>query len=197
MNLLNFTILHSDEVSCKTKWKKCRNKQGIVYPPHCENRKYYWGKNKDKYVRKHCGYRKNLKANTMTHGGQLPFRYWFLKIYLLASTKKSPPASKLQQQLSHSTYNPMWAMLHKLRQVMSMCDSLYQLSEVVAKDKPLTQRHGSQMSKLSSWVHIIITNAKRMLPDIFHDIKLEYLYLRSYLKRRFDRLQVVAVTYKI
>jgi hypothetical protein len=30
--------------------------------------------------------------------------------------KKSFSASELQRQLWHSTYNPIWAMLHKLRQ---------------------------------------------------------------------------------
>ena len=63
------------------------------------------------------------------------------------------------------------------------------------------------VGKALPWVHIAISNAKRMLLDIFHDIKPEYLqnYLNEFcykFNRRyfgeglFDRLMVAAVTYK-
>jgi hypothetical protein len=92
------------------------------------------------------------------HGSRLPFRYRFVAIHLLTSTKKSFSASELQRRLEHNTYNPIWAMLHKLRQVMGMCDARYQLSEVVEpdegfftteideeeKDKPLKRGRGSR-----------------------------------------------------
>ena len=90
---------------------------------------------KETYECKHCGYRQSLRANTVMHGSQLPFRYWFIAIHLLTSTKKSFSASELQRQLGHSTYNLIWAMLHKLRQVMGMRDARYQLSEVIELDE--------------------------------------------------------------
>lgn len=88
------------------------------------------------------------------HGSQLPFRYWFIAIHLLTATKKSFSASELQRQLGHSTYNPIWAMLHKLRRVMGLRDSMYKLQDVIEldegfftteieeseKDKPLKKR---------------------------------------------------------
>jgi Zn ribbon nucleic-acid-binding protein len=63
------------------------------------------------------------------------------------------------------------------------------------------------VGKLLPWVHIAISNAKRMFLDIFHDIKPEYLqnYLNEFcykFNRRyfgealFDRLMIAAVTYK-
>jgi hypothetical protein len=64
-----------------------------------------------------------------------------------------------------------------------------------------------EVAKLLPWVHIAISNAKRMLLDIFHDIKPEYLqnYLHEFcykFNRRyfgeqlFDRLLIAAVSYK-
>lgn len=64
-----------------------------------------------------------------------------------------------------------------------------------------------KVSEILSWVHITISNAKRQLPNTFHDIKLEYLqrYLdefcykfnRKYFgEALFNRLLVVAVSYK-
>jgi hypothetical protein len=240
------------------------------------------------------------------HGSQLPFRYWFIAIYLLASTKKSFSAMELKRQLGHSTYNPVWALLHKLRAVMDNRDAEYDLqgfieldegfftTEIPAdeKDKPLKRGRGSQkkskvlvmaesvpvesgttdkygkprkvgylkmfviddlksetidekvinnidkqsiidtdnstsytnfktlvrehrpqiipkneIGKILPWVHIAISNAKRVLLDIFHDIKQEYLqsYLNEFcykFNRRyfgeglFERLLIAAVVYK-
>ena len=273
MNPLNFSVLYSDESSCKAKWKEYRDKQGVLCP-HCGSDEHYWKKDKESYECKVCGYRQSLRSNTVMHGSQLPFRYWFVAIHLLSSTKKSFSAKELQRQLGHSTYNPIWAMLHKLRQVMGMRDTCYPLSEVIEleegffsteiqdndKDKPLKRGRGSQkkikvlvmaesipvedgsvskkskprkvghikmfvindlksktadgkviasidkqsiidsdnsisytnfktlvkehspqvipkkeVGKVLTWIHIAISNVKRMFLDIFHDIKPEYL----------------------
>ena len=305
MNLLNFSTLYPDEASCKSKWKEYRDKQGVLCP-HCGSREHYWKKDKENYECKRCGYRQSLRANTVMHGSQLPFRYWFIAIHLLTSTKKSFSAKELQRQLGHSTYNPIWAMLHKLRQAMGIRDALYQLSEVVEldegffstettdteKNNPLKRGCGSQkkskvlvmaesipmeddsvskngkprkvghirmfvindlkletidekvienidkqsiidsdnstsytnfnalvkehrpqvipkkdVGKALPWVHIVISNAKRMFLDVFHDIKPEYLqnYLNEFcykFNRRyfgelcFDRLMIAAVAHK-
>jgi Zn ribbon nucleic-acid-binding protein len=305
MNLLNFSTLFPDEASCKAKWKEYRDTQGVICP-RCQCQSHYWKKDKENYECKACGYRQSLRANTVMHGSQLPFRYWFVAIHLLTSTKKSFSASELQRQLGHSTYNPIWAMLHKLRGAMGVRDARYQLSGIVEldegffstaapeeeKDKPLKRGRGSQkkskvlvmaesipvesalvpkggksrkvrhikmvviedlksatidakvveaidnqsvidsdnstsytnfktlvrahcpqiipkneVGKLLPWVHIAISNAKRMFLNIFHNMKPEYLqnYLNEFcykFNRRyfgenlFDRLMIAAVTHK-
>ena len=77
--------------------------------------------------------------------------------------------------------------------------------------KNIVNSHMSQVvepkniSKVLPWVHIVISNAKRLLLDIYHDIKPEFLqnYLNEFcfkFNRRtldlFDRLVNTAVTYK-
>ena len=244
-------------------------------------------------------------SNTVMHGSQLPYRYWFIATHLLTSTKKIVSASELQRQLGHSTYHPIWALIHKLRMAMGRRDSKYSLEEVMEldegffttetdeneKDNPLKRGRGSQrktkvlvmveskpvegemtkkgkprkvghmkmfiiedlkaetinskvsvnigknsiidsdhstsytnfhtlvkehrpkvipkneVGKMLLWVHMAISNAKRMLLEIFHDIQSEYL--QSYLKefcykfnriyfgeKRFDRLMIATVNYK-
>lgn len=157
MNLLNFVNEFPDEKSCKAKWKDYRDQQGVVCPK-CQGTSHYWKSDKECYECKHCKYRQSLRCNTVMHGSQLPFRYWFIAIHLLTSTKKSFSALELQRQLGHSTYNPIWAMLHKLRLAMGKRDSEYQLSDVLELDegffsteieesekgKPLKRGRGSQ-----------------------------------------------------
>jgi transposase-like protein len=134
MNLLNFTTRFPDEESCQCKWKEIRDKQGVICP-HCGSNAHYRKKDKDSYECKQCGKRQSLRANTVMHGSKLPFRYWFIAIHLLTSTKKSFSAKELQRQLGHKRYELIWNMLHKLRQIMDKRDELYTLSDVIELDE--------------------------------------------------------------
>jgi hypothetical protein len=304
MNLLNFTTTFPDEQSCKLKWKAIRDKAGIVCP-HCGSRAHYWKSDKECYECKQCKYRQSLRSNTIMHGSQLPFRYWFVAFHLLTSTKKSFSAKELQRQLGHTNYEAIWALLHKLRMTMGKRDEQYTLSGILEldegffsteqneedKQKPLKRGRGSQkkskvlvmaestpvteekqngkpsrsvnhikmlviedlksetidnmvtknvsasseidsdnstsytnlknlvaqhrpqvirkedIGKILPWVHIAISNAKRILLNTFHDIKPEYLqsYLNEFCYKfnrryfgelQFDRLLVAGVAYK-
>jgi hypothetical protein len=79
--------------------------------------------------------------------------------------------------------------------------------------KSLIQEHRpkiitkTEVGKMLPWVHIAINNAKKMLLDLSHDIKPEYLqsYLNEYCykfnrryfgERRFERLLIAAGSYK-
>lgn len=304
MNLLNFNEIYPNEESCKLKFKEMRDKQGVVCS-HCGCKEHYWKVDKCLYECKKCSFRTTLRSGTVMHGSKLPFRYWFIAMHLLTSTKKSFSAREIQRQLSHKRYQPIWGMLHKLRQAMGKRDEQYQLCGSIEldegffsteipdqeKDKPLKRGRGSQKKtkvlvmaeskaiegetkkngkprkvrfikmqvitdlkadtiasivkkdvsadselitddstsyvklkdvvgkhdaqvipkeKIGSvlpWVHIAISNAKRMLLDIHHDIKPEHLqnYLNEFcynFNRRyfgealFDRLLVASIAHK-
>jgi transposase-like protein len=109
------------------------------------------------------------------HGSQLPFRYWFIAIHLLSSTKKSFSALELQRQLGHRYYEPIWAMVHKLRMAMGKRDGEYALSGVFEldegffstsvkegeKDRPLKRGRGSRKkSKVPVMVESAPANVK-------------------------------------
>ncbi|MDR2886907.1 MAG: IS1595 family transposase, partial [Bacteroidales bacterium] len=134
MNLLNFISQYPDEASCRQTFKEFRDRQ-VVVCPHCGCEKHYWKKDKECYGCKKCGKRQSLRANTVMHGSQLPFRYWCIAIHLLTSPKKSFSASELQRQLGHKYYEPIWAMVHKLRLVMGKRDGKYSLSGVLELDE--------------------------------------------------------------
>ncbi|MEI6434381.1 MAG: IS1595 family transposase [Bacteroidota bacterium] len=304
MNLLNFIEQFPDEESCQLKYKEVRDKVGVTCSV-CGCKEQYWKKDKWQYECKSCGKRTTLRSGTVMHGSKLPFRYWFIAIHLLASTKKSFSALELQRQLGHGFYEPIWEMPHKLREVMGRRDGEYELSGVIEldegffttmkteeeKDKPLKPGRGSQkkstvlvmvesvpmegkttkkgkprkvghlnmlviedlkaktltekvgakvskdavidsdhstsyvklkdvvkehkpvvipkdkVSEMLPWVHLAISNAKRLLLDIHYDVKPEYLqgylneffykYNRRYFgEKLFDRLLIACVSYK-
>lgn len=277
MNLIEFVKNFPDEESCKRKWREIRERQGVVCPK-CGCREHYWKNDKQSFECKHCGHRQSLKANTIMHGSQLPFRYWFITMHLLTSTKKSFSASEIQRQLGHKYYEPIWSMVHKLRDAMGKRDDRYMLDGEIEIDegfftvdveesdkdrekgqkdrkvghikmkvvgnlgaatidgkvkqfvsgesvidsddstsyvnlKDIVKEHHPQVipkketGKVLPWVHIAISNAKRLLLDIHHAISPEHL--QSYLNefcykfnrryfgdRLFDRLLVASVTVK-
>ncbi|TAJ14730.1 IS1595 family transposase [Marinilabiliaceae bacterium JC017] len=303
MNLIDFVNKFPDEESCKLKFKEIREQEGIKCRK-CGHTEHYWKKDKEQYECKKCKARMSLKSGTVMRKSKLPFRYWFIAIHLLTSTKKSFSSKEVQRQLGHKRYQPIWHMMHKLREAMGNRDDNYELSGEMElddgffttrvpddkKEEPLKRGRGSQrktkvlvmteseivdnpkpgkkkkrvgfikmkvindlkagtidnevkqnVSKDASiksddstsyvgisdiveehtakvirneeiqkelpWVHIAISNAKRLLLNSFHSIGPEYLqkYLNEFcynFNRRymgdalFDRLLVACVTMK-
>ena len=157
MTIIEFIKEYPDEASCKAKFKQYREHIGVVCPK-CGGEAHYWKKDKENYECKCCGYRQSLRANTVMHKSKLPYRYWFIAMHLLTSTKKSFSAKEIQRQLGHNRYHPIWHMMHKLRETMGKRDGEYVLAGRIEldegyfstempkeeKDKPLKRGRGSQ-----------------------------------------------------
>ncbi len=92
-------------------------------------------KNREQWECKKCQHRTTLKSGTVMHGSKLSFQYWFIAMHLITSTKKSFSAKEIQRQLGHKRYEPIWAMVHKLRSVMGLRDEAYQLNEEIELDE--------------------------------------------------------------
>jgi hypothetical protein len=155
MNLLDFIQSFPDETSCKQKFRQIREKEGVKCRK-CGCHEHYWLSTIHHFKCKSCGTKTSLKSGTVLENTKLPYRYWFIAMHLITSTKKTFSALELQRQLGHKYYEPIWAMLHKLRVIMGKRDDQYYLTnhieldegffEVVIenKDEPLKRGRGSQ-----------------------------------------------------
>jgi len=146
MNLLNFVTTFPDEESCKLRYKEFRDKQGVVCPK-CGGKDHYWKRDKWQYECKKCRTRITLRSGTVMHHSKLPFRYWFVAMHLLTSTKKSFSALEIQRQLKHKRYQPIWEMLHKLRNAMGNRDGQYSLAGQIELDEGFFSTHISEKEK--------------------------------------------------
>jgi hypothetical protein len=133
MKLIEFTQHFPDEASCRITFKQYREQEGIKCIK-CGNKTHYWKKNREQWECKKCHHRTTLKSGTVMHNSKLPFRYWFIAMHLISSTKKTFSAKEIQRQLGHKRYEPIWSMMHKLRLVMGMRDDKYPLSDEVELD---------------------------------------------------------------
>lgn len=134
MRLEEFYKEYQDELSCRAKVRKLREAEGIVCKK-CNHTSHYWKKDKQMWECKQCSYRTSLRSGTVMEHSNLPFKYWFTAIAYLSNTKKSISALELQRQLGHNRYEPIWAMLQKLRAVMGYRDSRYDLQDEVELDE--------------------------------------------------------------
>ena len=134
MKLLDFHKVYPTEKSCKLSFKEYREEEGIICKK-CKNNTHYWKKKRWQWECKKCQYRTTLKSGTIMHHSKMSFQNWFKTITFLTSTKKSFSAKEIQRQLDHNRYEPIWAMAHKIRSVMGLRDTDYQLEGEVEVDE--------------------------------------------------------------
>ena len=105
-----------------------------------------------------CGHETTLRSGTVMQGCKLPAFDWFVAMFLIAGTKRAISTLKVQRQLGRKRYQPVWEMMHKLRDVTGKRDGLCRLSDQVELDEgffttetpdsekghPLKRGHGSQ-----------------------------------------------------
>jgi transposase-like protein len=151
MNLTNFFRRFPNEQSCRGHFYKLRMKQGVICKK-CGHTDHYWLCHKEQFQCKQCKFRTTLRSGTVMQSSKLPFQYWYIAMHLLTGTKKSFSALELQHQLGHKFYEPVWAMLHKLRTLMGLADDNYTLEGYVEMDEAffVTWKEGFDAGPLKS-----------------------------------------------
>lgn len=89
-------------------------KEGVTCKK-CGGTHHYWLSSKWQFQCSECGFRTTLRSGTVMENSRLPYRVWFLIIYLMTSTKKGLSACELQRQLGHKRYATVWSIMHRLR----------------------------------------------------------------------------------
>ena len=64
-----------------------------------------------------CGYQFSVTSGTIMHDSRLPFRKWFMTIYLMCVSKKGVSANQLKETLG-TTYRTAWHLCHRIREAM-------------------------------------------------------------------------------
>ena len=133
MELVRFITEYSDEEKCKRLFKSYRDKVGVVCKK-CGSREHYWQQSIWQYECKHCKFRTTLRSGTILEASKLPFCYWIMAMFLMSISKKSFSAHEMQHMLGHKRYEPIWAMMHKIRAGMGNRESRYKLDGEVELD---------------------------------------------------------------
>jgi len=134
MNIFSFTAEFDSEESCRNHFKQERDKIGVVCKK-CQNTTHYWIKSQWSYECKKCRSRTSLRSGTIMQSSNLSFLIWYKAMFLLTATKKGFSSKEIQRQLGLKRYEPVWAMVHKLRKAMGNRDDKYTLEGMIEMDE--------------------------------------------------------------
>jgi transposase-like protein len=134
MNLFSFAAHFDSEESCRYHFKEQRDKIGVICSD-CGSREHYWHQSIWTYQCKKCKHRTSLKSGTIMQNSNLSYLIWYKTMFLVSATKKGFSAKEIQKQLGLKRYEPVWAMVHKLRKAMGTRDDRYTLEGMIEFDE--------------------------------------------------------------
>lgn len=146
MNIFSFTTHFDSENACREHFKEERDKIGINCKK-CGHTEHYWIKSRLSYECKNCRSRTSLRSGTIMQSSNLPFLVWYKTIFLLTATKKGFSSKEIQKQLGLKRYEPVWAMVHKLRKAMGKRDARYSLEGMIEMDEGYFTIESSEIEK--------------------------------------------------
>ena len=147
MNLLSFMKEFPTEQSCKEHFITYRKGKGVVCQK-CASTEHYWLNRKEQFQCKQCRFRTTLRSGTVLHATKLPYMYWYIAMHLMTSTKKGFSAHELKRQLGHKRYEPIWAMMHKIRESMGLADAKFILKDSVGIDDAYISTYTSMQDRV-------------------------------------------------
>jgi transposase-like protein len=77
----------------------------------------------------------------------LSFLVWYKTMFLLSATKKGFSSKEIQKQLGLKRYEPVWAMVHKLRKAMGKREDRYTLEGMIEMDEAYFTVSASEIEK--------------------------------------------------
>lgn len=134
MNIFSFTAHFDSEEVCRLHFKSERDKIGIKCR-RCGHTDHYWIKSVWSYECKLCRSRTSLRSGTIMQSSNLSFMTWYKAMFLMTTTKKGFSSKEIQKQLGLKRYEPVWAMVHKLRKAMGNRDARYTLEGMIEMDE--------------------------------------------------------------
>lgn len=146
MNIFSFSADFDSEEACRVHFKEERDKIGVICK--CGSKDHYWLKNKWSYQCKKCTYRTSLRMGTVMQSSKLPFLIWYKTMFLMSATKKGFSSKEIQKQLGLKRYEPVWAMVHKLRKAMGNRDAMYTLEGMIEMDEGYFTVQSTEIEKL-------------------------------------------------
>lgn len=134
MNIFSFTANFDSEEACRLHFNSERDKIGVTCQ-RCGHDKHYWIKAVWSYECKSCRGRTSLRSGTIMQSSNLSFMIWYKTMFLMTATKKGFSSKEIQKQLGLKRYEPVWAMVHKLRKAMGNRDARYTLEGMIEMDE--------------------------------------------------------------
>lgn len=147
MKLYDFNERFPDEHSCRMDLKRTREKAGIKCKS-CAGTDLRWIASRYLWHCRSCSFRTSIRSGTIMECSNLPVRKWYLCMAIMSATKKPISAHEMKRQLDSKRYEPIWAMMHKIREAMGQRDARYSLGGIVEFDEAHFKKHAKKGLKI-------------------------------------------------
>lgn len=107
-----------------------------------------------------CGRQTSVTAGTALHRTKVSLQVWVYAMWLIGRRKKSISALQLQRETGIGSYRTAWALLHKVRRVLSENDE-YPLTEDVEADESLLTRSGARGRRVGAGGSVVVAAVER------------------------------------
>ena len=146
MNVFSFTAQFDNEVSSREHLKLERDKIGVNCR-RCQHDQHYWIKSQWSFECKKCRSRTSHRSGAIMQNSNLSFLIWYKTMFLMSMTKKGFSSKEIQKQLGLKRYEPVWAMVHKLRKAMGNRDDRYTLVGMIEMNEGYFTVESSEFEK--------------------------------------------------
>jgi hypothetical protein len=111
------------ERKCRELFRQIRIKEGLTCKK-CTGEKHYWISTKWQWECAKCRFRTTLTSGTILENTKLPIWVWFSCLTFLFSKEEGISAREIQLKVGFKRYEPIWALLHKIRKRMGESEEL-------------------------------------------------------------------------
>ena len=127
-----FNKKYGQERQCWQALYTHRYPQGFICN-RCEHPEFYKIRRGQTLQCRQCGRQHSLRTGTIMQNTKLPFRVWFLAIFLISQSKKSISSLALMRHLGVQ-YNTAWLLHQKIMHALKQSDDQYVLEGVIHID---------------------------------------------------------------
>ena len=118
MHILDFIERFPGEHQCALYFKEIREK-GAIECMNCRSKDHVWVESSYQFMCMQCGTMQDIKMGTIMEDYSLPFRYWFLAIYMFTLADKPYTLQEIYKKMYYMKPEQGMAMLETLQELMN------------------------------------------------------------------------------
>ena len=118
MHILDFIERFPGEHQCILYFKEIRER-GETECHNCGSKDHVWVESSYQFMCMQCGTMQDIKTGTFMEDSSLPFRYWFLAIYMFTLADKPYTLQEIHKKMYYMEPDQGMAMLERLQELMT------------------------------------------------------------------------------
>lgn len=131
MHILDFIERFPGEHQCALYFKEIREK-GVIECLNCRSKDHVWVESSYQFMCMQCGTMQDIKTGTIMEDSGLPFRYWFLAIYMFTLADRPYTLQEIYKKMYYMEHEQGMAMLERLRELKNSTSRIHNFDTLLS-----------------------------------------------------------------